>query len=88
MLTQTKIPIDLSLLIQDEEFLESHPRNRIKNDLGILRGSVQETNIVPRSIKLFDLSQQEFGRLGQKIHSRRNKASFKSCDESKSDARK
>ena len=60
----------------------------IKKDFGIVRGFVQETNIVPRSSELFELSQQEFGILGQKIHSRRNKASFKSFDEFKSDARK
>ena len=67
---------------------KSHHRNMIKKDFGIVRGFVQETNIVPRSSELFELSQQEFGILGQKIHSRRNKASFKSFDVFKSDARK
>ena len=67
---------------------KSHHRNMIKKDFGIVRGFVQEITIVPRSIELFELSQQEYGRLGQKFHSRRNEASFKSFDEFKSDARK
>ena len=62
-------------------------RNIIKEDVGIVRGYVKEVNIIPQNPEQFSLSKEDFAELGQKIHSRRSKLSYKSFDEFSSDSK-
>ena len=60
-------------------------RNLVRQDSGIVRGTVKETNIVPLKPDMFKMSKQEFGVVGQQIHSRMTRISYTSFDEFKSD---
>ena len=62
-------------------------RNMIKTDYGVIRGYVQEVNIIPRNPKFFSKSKKEFAAIGQKIHARRNKVDYKTFDEFKADTK-
>ena len=62
-------------------------RNIVKTNLGVVTGYVQELNIVPMNPDLFSKSKEEFGSIGQKICSRRDRLSYKSFDEFTSDSK-
>ena len=74
-----------SNLILTKSSKSSH-RNIVKEDIGVIRGHVKELTIVLRNPELFDKSKEEFAEIGQKICSRRNKLSYKSFDEFRSDS--
>ena len=60
---------------------KSSHRNIVKEDSGLVRGYVQEVNIVPRNCTLFSKSKKEFADLGQRVHSRRKKLTYRNFDD-------